>query len=87
MKMTALEMEGAKLKGRIYRDGNRVVIEVYHESEVFGRPQVFEFNAPAGDSERLREICEHAAIQLDGEALASEIEALRALVDNFADAN
>ena len=88
MKMTAIEVEGTKLKGRIYRDGDRVIIEVAHRSEIFGKPQVFDFSAPAGDSDRLREICRNATLLLnDGAALASEIESLRALVDNFADAS
>ena len=40
MKMVALEVEGLEGKGRIYRDGDKVVIAVTKNSKAFRKPQI-----------------------------------------------
>jgi len=46
MKMRAIEVEGRVGTGRIYRDGDKIVIAVTRASKAFKKPQVWEFTRP-----------------------------------------
>ena len=85
MKMVALEVEGLEGKGRIYRDGDKVVIAVTKNSKAFRKPQIWEFSAAVDEGCELMGIAIQAHKAIDGErgGLASEILFFRSLLDNF----